>query len=118
MNRILLKSKIHRATVTETDLDYEGSLTVDEDLMSAADMLPYEQVQVYNITNGQRFETYLIKGPKGSGIIGVNGAAAHRAKVGDKLIITTYIVLEDKNTDFFMPKILVLDESNRIKKVK
>lgn len=87
-------------------------------LMKAAEMMPYEQVHVYNISNGERFFTYLIKGEKGSGVVGVNGAAAHKAEVGDELIIATYVFLEDGETDFFMPKIVVLDKNNRIKDVK
>ncbi len=118
MRRIMLKAKIHRAKVTETDLDYEGSLTLDESLMSAADMMTYEQVHVYNITNGERFLTYLIKGKRDSGVVGINGAAAHKAKVGDELIIATYAVLEEEKTDYFMPKIILVDEKNRIKQIK
>jgi len=118
MRRIMLKSKIQKAKVTETDLDYEGSLTLDESLMKAADMIPYEQVHVYNISNGERFVTYLIKGEKDSGVVGVNGAAAHRASVGDKLIIASYIVLKEEKIDYFMPKILILDEGNKIKEMK
>ena len=118
MRRIMLKAKIHRARVTQTDLDYEGSLTLDSNLMDAADMLPYEQVHVYNITNGERFLTYLIKGERDSGIVGINGAAAHKAQVGDELIIATYTVLTEEKTDYFIPKIILVDEKNRIKRVK
>ena len=114
----MLKSKIHKARVTETNLDYEGSLTLDESLMRAADMIPYEQVHVYNISNGERFLTYLIKGEKDSGIVGVNGAAAHKAKVGDELIIVSYVVLKEEKIDYFMPKILILDEKNKINRIK
>lgn len=114
----MLKSKIHKARVTETNFDYEGSLTLDESLMKAADMIPYEQVHVYNISNGERFLTYLIKGEKDSGIVGVNGAAAHKAKVGDELIIVSYVVLKEEKIDYFMPKILILDEKNKIKRIK
>ncbi len=114
----MLKSKIHKAKVTEIDLEYEGSLTLDESLMEAADMIPYEQVHVYNISNGERFVTYLIKGKKDSGVVGVNGAAAHKAKVGDKLIIASYVVLKEEKIDYFMPRILILDEENRIKEMK
>lgn len=114
----MLKAKIHRAKVTQTDLDYEGSLTLDANLMNAADMLPYEQVHVYNITNGERFLTYLIKGEKDSGIVGINGAAAHKAHVGDELIIATYTSLGEEKTDYFMPKIILVDEENRIRQVK
>jgi len=114
----MLKAKIHKATVTETNLNYEGSLTLDESLMKAADMIPYEQVHVYNISNGERFLTYLIKGAKNSGVVAVNGAAAHKAKVGDKLIIASYVSLEEGEIDFFMPKILIVDENNRLKEIK
>jgi len=118
MNRFMLKSKIHKATVTNTSLEYEGSLTMDENLMNEANMIPYEQVHIYNITNGERFITYLIKGPKNSGIISVNGAAAHRARVGDRLIIATYVAMDDEAIDYFIPKILVLNEHNKIKEIK
>lgn len=118
MRRVMLKAKIHRATVTHTDLNYEGSLTLDESLMKAADMMPYEHVHIYNITNGERFSTYLIKGEKNSGEVGINGAAAHKAKVGDKLIIATYASLEEQEIDFFIPKIIIVDENNRVKEIK
>jgi len=99
MNRIMLKAKIH---------------SLDASLMDAADMLPYEQAHVYNITNGERFLTYLIKGEKDSGVVGINGAAAHKAQVGDDLIIATYTVLDEEKTDYFMPKIILVDEKNRL----
>jgi len=118
MKRIMLRAKIHHARVTETNLDYEGSLALDEDLMTAADMLPYEEAHVYNVSNGERFSTYLIKGEKGSGKVGVFGAAAHRARVGDELIIVSYVILEDEETEFFMPKILLLGADNKIIQVK
>ncbi|MFQ6108370.1 MAG: aspartate 1-decarboxylase [Candidatus Aminicenantales bacterium] len=118
MGRIMLEAKIHRARVTETNLDYEGSLTLDESLMEAAGMVPYEQVHVYNMTNGERFQTYLIKGEKDSGVVGVNGAAAHKAKVGDELIIATYAVLDEEKTGYFTPKIILVDEKNRVKLIK
>jgi aspartate 1-decarboxylase len=118
MKRIMLKAKLHNATVTETNVDYEGSLALDEDLLKAAEMLPYEKVHVYNVSNGERFSTYLIKGEKGTGKAGVYGAAAHRARVGDRLIIAAYAVLDEEETDFFMPKILILDADNRISEVK
>jgi aspartate 1-decarboxylase len=114
MKRTLLKSKIHRAVVTEADLDYEGSLKVDEGLLQAAGMIPYERVEVYNLTNGERFATYLIKGEKGSGVISVNGAAAHKAKPGDLVIITTYVQLEDDEIEFFMPRVVLVDKDNRV----
>ncbi len=118
MKRIMLKAKIQKLTVTETNLEYEGSLMLDEDLMKAADMLPFEKVHVYNISNGERFSTYLIKGPGGSGGVGVNGAAVHKAEKGDKLIVVSYVVLEEEEIDFFIPKILIVGEDNRIKTIK
>lgn len=118
MQRIVLKAKIHKARVTETNFDYEGSLTLDETLMQAADMFPYEQVHIYNISNGQRFITYLIKGEKDSGIIGINGAAAHKARIGDELIIASYAVVDEEKKDFFAPRIIIVDAKNKIKIVK
>jgi len=118
MKRIVLKAKIHGPTVTETNLNYEGSLTLDESLMEAAGMIPYEQVHVYNLSNGERFVTYLIKGEKDSGVVGVDGAAAHKAKIGDRLILATYVWLEEGELDFFIPKILIADQNNTIKEVK
>lgn len=118
MRRTMLKAKIQKLVVTETNLDYEGSLTLDESLMEAAGMIPFEQIHVYNISNGERFLTYLIKGAKNSGIVGVNGAAVHKAKVGDKLIVASYCSLDEGETDFFTPKILLVDDNNRIKEIK
>jgi len=118
MKRVMLKAKIHRVRVTETNLNYEGSLSLDEELMIAADMLPYEKVYVYNVTNGERFSTYLIKGEKGSGKVGVFGAAARRARVGDTLIIVSYVILEEEETEFFMPKILIVGANNKISQIK
>ncbi len=118
MRRTMLKAKIQKLTVTETDIEYEGSLTLDEDLLRAADMKPYEQVHVYNISNGERFSTYLIKGPQDSGVVGVNGAAVHKAKKGDQLIVASYVSLDEEEIDFFMPKVIIVGEDNRIKKIK
>jgi aspartate 1-decarboxylase len=118
MKRIMLKAKIQKLTVTETHIEYEGSLLLDEDLMKAADMVPFEKVEVYNISNEERFSTYLIKGPKDSGCVGVNGAAVHKAKKGNKLIVASYVVLEEEEIDFFMPKILIVGEDTRIKTIK
>jgi aspartate 1-decarboxylase len=118
MKRIMLKAKIHHARVTETNLDYDGSLALDEDLMRAADMLPFEKVHVYNVSNGERFSTYLIKGEKGSAKVGVFGAAAHRARVGDTLIIVSYVILDEEESDFFMPKILLLGADNKVVQIK
>jgi len=117
MKVLYLKSKIHRARVTHSDIHYEGSLGVDEILMKAASMREYQQVEVYNITNGERFTTYLIKEESGSGRVGVYGAAAHKAKGGDIIIITSYCCLEEDEVDFHMPKIVLLDENNRIKQI-
>lgn len=114
MKRNILKSKIHRAVVTQTDIDYEGSLTVDENLMKEADMVPFEQVHVYNITNGERFATYIIKGEKNSGVIGVNGAAVHKAALGDLLIIASYTLMDDEEISFYCPKVVLVDENNKI----
>jgi len=118
MKRIMLKAKIHHVRVTETNVDYEGSLSMPEDLMEAADMLPFEKVHVYNVSNGERFSTYLIKGERGAGRVGVFGAAAHRARVGDKLIVVAYAILDEEETDFFMPKILILGAENKIAEIK
>lgn len=118
MNRIMLRAKIHRAKVTEVNPRYEGSLALDESLMEAAGMDPYEQVHVYNISNGERFVTYLIKGKRDSGVLGVNGAAVHKAQVGDELIIASYGVLKEERIGFFTPRIIIVDEKNRIKHIK
>lgn len=118
MKRTLLKSKIHRAVVTEADLDYEGSLKVDEELLQAAGMVPFERVDIYNLANGERFSTYLIKGEKGSGTVSVNGAAAHKAKPGDLIIVTTYVQLEEDELEFFMPRVVLVDAKNRVREVR
>jgi aspartate 1-decarboxylase len=118
MKRIVLKSKVQRATVTATNIDYDGSLTLDESLMRAADLVPFEQIHVYNITNGERFITYLIKGQRDSGIIGINGAAVRKAKEGDRLIIASYTLMDDEEINFFVPKIILLDDKNTIKGLK
>jgi aspartate 1-decarboxylase len=118
MKRIMLKAKIHNARVTEAKIDYDGSLGLDEVLLEAAEMLPFEKVHVYNVSNGERFSTYLIKEESGSGKVGVYGAAAHKARVGDRLIVVAYAILDDEETDFFMPKILLLDAQNRIAEIK
>lgn len=108
------KSKIHRATVTEADLNYEGSVTIDTDLMRAADILPHEQVQVLNVMNGERFETYAIPAPPGSGVICLNGPAARLAHVGDLVIILTYVEMEREELLKHTPRIVLVDERNRI----
>jgi aspartate 1-decarboxylase len=114
VKRNILKSKIHQAIVTETNINYEGSITVDESLLKAADMVPFEQVHVYNITNGERFVTYIIKGEKDSGVIGVNGAAVHKASMGDVLIIASFTLMDDEEISFFCPKVILVDKNNKI----
>jgi aspartate 1-decarboxylase len=117
MKRRMCKSKIHRAKITEAELYYEGSLTIDRDLMSKADILPFEQVQVVNVNNGNRFETYAICGDPGSGTICLNGAAARLGHVGDEIIIITYAEFEEEEARLHHPTILLVDEKNRIKDV-
>ncbi len=114
MRRILLGGKIHRATVTEADLGYEGSITVDENLLDAVRILPNENVHVWNVTNGARLITYAVPGRRGSGVVCVNGAAAHRARKGDLVIIASFVELEDAEARFFEPKVVFVDERNRI----
>lgn len=115
----MLKSKIHRVTVTDANLDYEGSITIDEALMESADIIPFEQVRIYNISNGNRFETYAIKGESGSGTICLNGAAARKAHRGDLLIIATYVSVNEEELKVFEPKLVLVDEKNKmVKKAK
>ena len=114
MFRTMLKSKIHRATVTQADLHYVGSVTVDEDLMDAADLLEGEQVAVVDITNGARLETYVIEGERGSGVIGINGAAAHLVHPGDLVIIISYAQMDDAEARAFAPRVVHVDRDNRI----
>jgi aspartate 1-decarboxylase len=115
--RIMMKSKIHRATVTQADLDYVGSVTLDASLMEAADLLEGEQVAIVDITNGARIETYVIPGPRDSGVIGINGAAAHLVHPGDLVIIISYAVLSDAEARSLQPKIVHVDERNNIVKL-
>lgn len=114
MFREMLKSKIHRATVTQADLHYVGSLTLSAELMEAADMLPGEKVDVLDITNGARLSTYLIEGPRDSGIVGINGAAAHLINPGDLVIIVSYTVLPDPEARVMIPRIVFVDAENKI----
>lgn len=114
MNRFMCKSKIHRATITQAELHYEGSLTMDVALMEEANLLPYEKVQVVNINNGNRFETYLIEGERNSGVICLNGAAARLGMVGDRVILITYGVYSDEELVNHKPKVVFVDEHNRI----
>ena len=115
MLRVMMKSKIHRATITQADLDYEGSLTVAAELLRAADILPYEMVHIYNISNGERFETYAIEGEENSGIICLNGAAARKGAPGDLIIITTYATYEAAELERHKPKVILVDRHNRLK---
>ena len=115
--RIMMKSKIHRATVTQADLHYVGSVTLDAALMEAADLLEGEQVAIVDITNGARIETYVIPGPRGSGVIGINGAAAHLVHPGDLVIIMSYALLDDAEARVLKPTLVHVDERNRIVKI-
>lgn len=117
MMRIMMKSKIHRATVTQANLDYVGSVTLDTALMEAADLLDGEQVAIVDVTNGARLETYVIPGQRGSGVIGINGAAAHLVQPGDLVIIISYAAMEDVEARGFQPKVVHVDEKNRIVKL-
>jgi aspartate 1-decarboxylase len=114
MFRTMLKSKLHRATVTQADLHYVGSVTIDEDLMDAADLLAGEQVAIVDIDNGARLETYVIPGPRGSGVIGINGAAARLVHEGDLVIIISYCTLTDAEARTLRPKVVFVDADNRI----
>ncbi|MFP2907593.1 aspartate 1-decarboxylase [Pyxidicoccus sp. 3LFB2] len=114
MRRILFKSKIHRATVTQADLDYEGSVTIDRDLLRAADILPYEKVAVWNVTRGTRLETYALEGPSGSGVICINGAAAHLNQPGDLVILATFAEVEEAELAGWKPTVVFVDGNNRI----
>ena len=115
MRRRMFKSKIHRATVTQADLDYEGSVTIDADLLEAADILPHEWVAIWNVTNGQRIETYALRADPGSGVICINGAAAHRFTPGDLVIIATMAEVDDAECQQWRPTVVLVDEQNRIK---
>ncbi|MCA1961060.1 MAG: aspartate 1-decarboxylase [Desulfomonile sp.] len=117
MQRTMLKSKIHRARVTEACIDYQGSISIDLDLLEAADILEYEQVDVYNVSNGERFTTYAIKGERGSGVICLNGAAARKAAVNDLVIICTYAVMDEAECRTHKPRAVFVDAENRIAKL-
>ena len=114
MTVTLLKSKLHRIVVTEAKLDYTGSLTLDEDLMDAVGILNYEKLLVANVDNGERFETYAIRGPRGSGVCCLNGAAAHKGKVGDRLIVMTWAQMPEEEARAFTPRIGVMDANNHL----
>lgn len=113
----ILKGKIHRATVVQAELDYVGSITIDEELMEAAGITEYEQVQIVDINNGNRFETYVIAGERGSGMICLNGAAARQVSVNDKIIIMNYAMITPEERKGFAPKVVFVDEDNRISRV-
>jgi aspartate 1-decarboxylase len=114
MHRTVLKGKIHRATTTHSELHYEGSCAIDEDLLQAADIREYEQIDIYNVNNGERFTTYAIRGARGSGIVSVNGAAARKAAPGDLLIIASYGSASEEELRRFEPRLVYVDARNRI----
>ncbi len=114
MRREMLRAKIHRATVTGTNVEYEGSLTVDQDLMTAADLRPFERIDVYNVNSGARFSTYVIPGARGSGTICVNGAAARLAAAGDRIIIAAYGSYDESDVSGHEPIVILVDERNRV----
>ncbi|MCX7975144.1 MAG: aspartate 1-decarboxylase [Candidatus Aminicenantes bacterium] len=118
MKRVFLKSKLHGLTVTESRIDYEGSLCLDEALIEAAGLLPFEKVHVYNLTTGDRFSTYLIKGERGSGACKVYGAAAHKAKIGHRLIVVSYVLLDEGEVEFYSPRIVLIKEKNEIAEIR
>ena len=118
MQRVMLRAKLHRVTVTEADLEYEGSCGIDEDLLDASDMREFERIELYNINNGERFSTYIIKAARGSGAISLNGAAARKAHVGDLLIICTYGPMSEADAKTFAPKVILVDDKNKIKEIK
>jgi len=115
--RIMMKSKIHRATVTQADLHYVGSVTIDADLLDAAELLEGEQVAIVDNTNGARIETYVIPGPRGTGVIGINGAAAHLVHPGDLVIIMSYALMDEAEARAMKPRVVHVDEQNRVVKI-
>ena len=114
MLKTVLNAKIHRATVTRADLDYMGSITIDKDLMDAVGIVEFEKVHIANIENGARFETYVIEGGRGSGVIGINGAAAHLARPGDLVIIMSYVQLNETELEGHRPRVVVVDQKNAV----
>lgn len=117
MQRFMLKSKIHRATVTDADLHYEGSISIDEKLLEEANILPYEKVAIYDVDNGERFTTYAITGKRNSGVICLNGAAARKVAKGDLIIIASYVLVDDQDAKHWKPKCVFVDAKNKIKKI-
>ncbi|KAF1035584.1 MAG: Aspartate 1-decarboxylase [Herbaspirillum frisingense] len=118
MQRIMLRAKIHRASVTQCDLNYEGSCGIDEDLLEAADIREFEKIELYNVNNGERFSTYAIRGKRGSGEISLNGAAVRLAHLGDLLIICTYAPMSDEEVTHYKPKVVFVDDKNRMTSLK
>jgi aspartate 1-decarboxylase len=114
MQRIVLRAKIHRVTVTGADLDYEGSLTLDAALMRAAGLVPFEMIKIYNVSNGERFETYVIEGREGAGEVILNGAAARKGAVGDKVIVASYCLLDEAELAAHRPRLVRVDGHNRV----
>jgi aspartate 1-decarboxylase len=114
----MLKSKIHRVRVSDANLDYEGSITIDEDLLDAAAIWPYEKVDIYNVSNGERFSTYAIKGKKGSGVVCINGAAARKASKGDIIIVASYVLADEAQAAEWKPKCVYVNELNKKKPKK
>ncbi len=113
MQKIMLRAKIHRAIVTDANINYEGSIAIDENLMELAGILPYEQLQIYNINNGNRLETYAIKALKGSGAISVNGAAARKVSIGDRIIIASYAIMNEEEAKSIQPKLVFIKKDNK-----
>ncbi len=118
MQRTMLKSKIHRATVTHAELHYEGSCAIDENLLDAADIREYQQIDIYNVSNGERFTTYAIRAERGSGTISINGAAARRGMVGDLVIIAAYAAYTEVELEKYEPRLVFVDSHNRIKETR
>jgi aspartate 1-decarboxylase len=118
MHRRLLASKIHRATVTEANLDYEGSITIDADLLDAADIAPWEEVQIWDVTNGARLATYAIPGPRNSGVVCINGAAAHHVHAGDVVIIARFVELNETERATHVPTVVFVDEHNGVREIR
>ena len=114
MTRNMFKSKIHRAVVTDADLEYEGSVTLDTNLLEAADILPFEAVHIWNVTRGTRLQTYALEGPRGSGVCCINGAAAHLMKKGDRVIIATFTELTDEQAKVHRPTVVLVNDQNQI----
>lgn len=118
MRLSMFKSKIHRATVTGANIDYEGSITIDQDLMDAAGMLSWEEVHVWDVDNGSRLTTYLLPGPRGSGMVCANGATAHLVKPGHRVIVATYAQMEEEQARRYQPTVVLVDENNRIRETR